>query len=346
LVSMESNKFGREGISGNHQVMSASDFRQTRMVSGKMPLSPSRESFSPSGRAANPASFRNAPSNSQRFFTRTSPGNGGTIARPANSLGNPNNTARVQPGFGAGRNSGAFNRPSSQSPSQPMNTQRTNNSPTVQSNRPGWRTFTPPQSAGSNRPSQGFGENGRSTPNNSPRSTFTPPSRPSTQTPASTFERGQTGNNNSWQHFTPRAQQPQRQELNRGFSQPTQSQPRQFQPPSSSRSGSSNSYNNSRPPLNMRQPVVTPRGGSGGYYNAPRGSYNQPRGGSGYSAPRPSYNAPRGGGGGYSAPRPSYSAPRGGGYSGGGNSRGGSSGGGGGSHNGGGGGHSSNNRSR
>jgi hypothetical protein len=49
--------------------------------------------------------------------------------------------------------------------------------------------------------------------------------------------------------------------------------------------GSSNSYN--RPPLNMRQPIVTPRGG----YYGPRGNYSAPRAGS-------SGGSSRGGGGG------------------------------------------------
>jgi hypothetical protein len=111
------------------------------------------------------------------------------------------------------------------------------------------------------------------------------------------------------------------------------------------------SDNNSRPPLNMRQPIVTPResgrpayggapyGGNRGSYSAPAPrSYSPPPS---YSAPSPSrggYSAPSPGRGGYSAPSPSrggysapspsrggYSAPRGGGYSA--PSRGGSSGG-------------------
>jgi hypothetical protein len=75
---------------------------------------------------------------------------------------------------------------------------------------------------------------------------------------------------------------------------------RQFASPNSASrggyGGSSNSYN--RSPLNMRQPIVTPRGG-----------YNESRGGNsgGYSAPRGGYS-----GGSYSAPRGNYSAPRGG----------------------------------
>jgi len=273
LVSMDSNRFGREGVSGHQQPMSESAFRQASMVSGKMPISPSRDSYSPTGRSANPSSFRNAPPASQHFFSSATRGNFATSAQGNRSLGSPNNTARV------------------------TNSPRANTSASVQSNRPGWQAFTPPQSGGGNRPSQGLSANDRSVPNESGRSTFTQPSRPSSGGPSSNGTQGsQAENRDSWQHFTPSARQPQAQEYGRGYSQHGQPQSSGFQPPtSSSRSGSSNSYSYARPPLNMRQPIVTPRGGSGGYYNASRGGYNAPR--PSYSAPRPSYSAPRGGGG-------------------------------------------------
>jgi hypothetical protein len=71
--------------------------------------------------------------------------------------------------------------------------------------------------------------------------------------------------------------------------------------------GSFNSYN--RPPLNMRQPIVTPRGGynesarggsSGGGYSAPRGNYSAPRGGSSGGGSRGSGGGSRSGGGSHS----------------------------------------------
>jgi len=301
LVSMDSNRFGRESVSG-HQRISESEFRQASMVSGKMPISPSRESYSPTGRAASASSYRNAPSASQHFFTGNNRTSAGFGSRPSGAI---NNTARVQSGFGGNRGNGSFAR----SPSSTFESARGNSSGSVQSSRPGWHSFTPPQG----------GTNSRSVTNNG-------------------YSRSNEGNS--------------------GFRSSA----------SAPRSGySSSPYNNSysRPPLNMRQPIVTPRGGSGGYYNSPRGSYTQPRGGYNssaprtyaapsynaprtYSAPRPSFNAPHGGGsgGGYSAPRPSYSAPRGGssggGYRGGGGGSRGSSGGGGHSN----GGHSSGGRSR
>ena len=307
VSSMAGNQFGRGAVSTHQGQISEASFRQASLVAGKMPVTPSRESFSPSNRAANPSSFRNAPPSSQHFSNGGSRTNAGpptgANAAGSRSFGNTNavnNSARVQSGFGGNRNAGSFERPSSQSPSQNTNSNRANPSSSVQSSRPGWKTFTPPQSAGANR-SQGFGANNHATlNNNSARGSFAPESRQSSQgAPSGTSQRGQAESRSSWQHFSP--------------------------PTSASRGSSSNSY--SRPSLNMRQPIVTSRGGSngysgprssgshnGGYYNTPRnsGSYSQPRG-ENYSAPQPTYSAPRGGG--YNAPQPTYNAPRGGSYS-------------------------------
>ena len=138
-----------------------------------------------------------------------------------------------------------------------------------------------------------------------------------------------------WQHFTPSSRGSESNGFNnRGSASPS----------SASRGGASNSY--SRPPLNMRQPIVTPRnGGSSGSspygsnsrYGVNSGGFNSSRGGA-YNAPRGTYNEPRGNsepsnrGGGSRSPHSTYSAPRG-------SSGGGSSHGGGGSHSSGGGHH-------
>ena len=276
--SMDSNHFGHGGFSAEHGI-SETDFRQASMVSGKMPLHPSRDSFGASNHAANSASFRNAPSASQHFFTNNSRVGAGFSSRGSTSF---NNNARGQSGFSGNRNVGSFNR----APSNSVESAR-GISGSVQSGRPGWHTFTPSQGGANNT-------NNRSTTND-----------------------GYSRSNE-----------------NSGFRSSA----------SAPRSGSSNSYNNSyRPPLNMRQPIVTPRGGnnygsaygrnpygnsgSRPSYNTPHsygnsGTYNAPRsfgGNSGSNAPR-SYNAPR-----------SFSTPHNSGGSGGGGNHGG-----GGSHSGGG----------
>jgi len=267
--SMDSSRFGRESVSG-HQGISESEFRQASMVSGKMPISPSRESYSPTGRAASASAYRSAPSASQHFFTGNSRTNAGFNSHTAGSF---NNASHAQSGFGENRGTGTIER-------TPANNESARGGSTgaIQSSRPGWHTFTPPQGGTNNRSYSG----------------------------------------NDYSHTN---------EGNSGFRSSA----------SAPRSGSSTSpYNNSysRPPLNMRQPIVTPRGGSGSTYNSPRGSSTQPHT---FNAPsRPTFNAPqRGSQSGGS--RPSYSAPRAGSSGGGSHNTGGSSGGhGGGGHSGGG----------
>ena len=322
ISSMQGDRFGRAAVSPRQERITPASFRQASLMTGKMPVSPARESFSPSGRAANPASFRNAPPNSQRFFSGSAARtNAGMNGRQSSSFAN----ARGGSSFGAGRNPGSVQRQSSEAPARNgfqnrggfQNSDRANVSGTVQSGRPGWRTFTPP-SGGSNTHTPAV---------NSARGNFAQPESrgPSQGRPSPGAE---TQNRGSWQHFTPPSKA-QGQGYNRGYSEPNGSGRGYQGQERSSRGGYANS--NSRPPLNMGQPVVRPRPSDN------RGGYS---GGRVYNAPRPSYSAPHGGysGGGYSAPRvynaprPSYSEPRGG-YSGGG-----SRGGGGGGYRGGGGG--------
>lgn len=309
ISSMRGGDFGHGRVPMNQEHISDASFRQSSAMTGRMPIGPSRESYSSTGRAANASAFHNMPSSSQHFFSTNRGGlNSGSATR--------GNGARPQGGFAQDRNNVRGNSP-------------------AQSSRPGWRTFTPPSSANRSGNAQSFGGNRGAVEN---------------RTPATNGAQNRGANNGGWQRFTP----PTQAQNQRNFSRPNNGPSRNNESPQSSRGGS-NSY--SRPTLNMRQPVVTPRGGSnyqnggqrGGYYSAPRGGY--PSGG--YSAPRGNESAPRGGfggggssaprggGGGYSAPRGGggggYSAPRGGDGGGGGYHGGG---GGGSSHGGGGGGHS------
>jgi hypothetical protein len=269
ISSMSSHDFGRGAVSGSQQRFNESSLRQASMVSGRMPISPSRESFSPSGRAANPSSLRSVPSSSQHFFS-------------SNSQRGGNNSFNGNRGFTGANSAGVNNNNTGSRPGS--------------FERPGEGAVTNRGSTGNaggnfNRSGQGFG---------------------GTSTTPQSETRG-------WQHFTPSSRGSESQGFyNRGSS--TQGQNHSsFEPPSSaSRGGTSNSY--SRPPLNMRQPIVTPRSGStygnGGGYNPPRSNpYNAPRGN--YSQPHNTY-------GGQAAPRSNSS--------GGGSHSGGHSGGGGGGH--------------
>jgi hypothetical protein len=267
--SMAGNEFGRGAVSRNQERISEASFRQASAMTGRMPVNPSRESFSPSGRGASPSTIRGGAAGSQHFFSSNREGFSGAANRG-------------ESGFGANR-SGSFANGSRGFEGN------TANRGSAGGNAQGWHSFTAPQ--GGNRGTGSFSQ----------------------------AERG-----NNARGYSPNASE-------RQFSSPNTASRGGY-------GGSSNSY--TRPPLNMSQPIVTPRGG---YNQSSRGTYNggsygarsgESRGYSGgsyggqsrgnYSAPR-SYSAPQGGGG-----------SRGGGYSGGGAYRGG--GGGGGSYHGGGGG--------
>ena len=61
ISSMGANEFGRGAVSAHQENVSAASFRSASLVSGRMPVSPSRESYSPSGRSANASTIRNRP---------------------------------------------------------------------------------------------------------------------------------------------------------------------------------------------------------------------------------------------------------------------------------------------
>ncbi len=201
---MNGYEFGRGAVSRNQEHVSEASFRQASVMTGRMPVTPSRESFSPAGRAANPASFRNAPSASQHFFTGGSRTNATVNSQVSRSLGGPTNTARAQSVSGANHAPGSFERPSQ---GQVTNSGRPNTSTSVQTNRPGWHTFTPPQS-GSNRSTQGPAMSNRAESVNTPRGSFASPSVSAPRSAPQSASQGanspaQAENRSSWQHFTP-----------------------------------------------------------------------------------------------------------------------------------------------
>jgi hypothetical protein len=258
MRSMNANEFGHSSVPSHQEGISAASFRQASMVTGKMPFTPGRGSYSAAGRGADPSSFRNAPSGSQRFFSSS---------RAGGSFGN--HSTREESPFGGSHNGGS----SSRSSSQGMISNRGGGSTSEQSSRSGWRTFTPPNS--SNRGTENSGWGARGGTNNSVHESSGWGSRNSAP---------DTGNRGGWGNSTP----------------PEHESQRTYQPPANSShgwyGGGSNSY--SRPPLNMRQPIVAPRGGyNNNGQQSPRGSYNAPHGGN-YSAPHQSSGGGSHGGGG------------------------------------------------
>ena len=95
------------------------------MMTGKMPVTPTHGSYSPTDRRVNPSTFRNVPSSSERFFSGSK----------ANSMPPANNLGRGPSGVGANRNNSSFEQGHS---------------------RPAWHAFTPPQPGNVNRSSPGL----------------------------------------------------------------------------------------------------------------------------------------------------------------------------------------------
>lgn len=287
--------------------------------------------------------------------------------------GNGNGNARVQgqpQGQGNFPNRGIQQPRGNQPQAQPRSFQPQSRQPESRPNG-NFRPFTPPNNSGARQPmNQPRGNPGPAQPRS-----FQPPTRQPDSRPNGNFRPFTPPNNGGARQ--PMNQPRENQAQPRSFQQQNPSRPngngsswRQFTPQQSPSGGmrENSRPENSRPQLNMRQPIAQPRGaynGGRGPYGGNSGDYGRaaenPRSMGGdrpsYSPPpsrsygsygggRPSYNPPSRsyGGGGYSAPRgesrPSYGGgggrPSYGGGGGGGRSY--SGGGGGGSRGGGGGG--------
>jgi FecR protein len=234
VSSMPSNQFGRGRVPLQQQRMDAASFRQASVMTGANPIAPSRESFRPSDRQVSPSAIPNRAAVNQRFFSSTRQGTAG------------------QPGFNRGGNTNAR---------QPQ-----------QGNvRPGFQNFGSTNSGNSNR---GSGQTSRPQQDqNQGTRGYVMPARPGNSQPSDqsrqvpTYSRGNSGNSEPSRNEYGRPQQQQNQGP-RGTvmpSRPNYSQPAEpsRQVPTYSRGNPGNSepsrneYN--RPPLNMQQPVVTPR---------------------------------------------------------------------------------------
>ena len=341
---------GREFGTGHMrpQPMSHAAFQNAHFSTGRLPVTPSRESFSASGRPAAPSTTRNVSQNQHFFSARgntvaprsVEPGrpqisnaNGRGVGRPGNSSSNSNSNNGFQRFGQSGQSRIAGVRrigPQDNSVSRPETRGNSN-----------WGSAPRPGNSGGSVPAR---NNGNS--NGGGWQRFSPmPARPSSEStrPAARPESmiGQGGSAGRPSLGRPSVDRPSpsmdRPSLGRpsmdrsGGSQYGNS--RSYSAPESRGYGSgSRGYNSqgqgysgsSRPPLNMRQPIVTPRSyGGGGYsggspYGGNRGGYS---GGGGRPAPSyggggrsaPSYG---GGGGGHSAPSGGggggHSAPSGG----------------------------------
>jgi hypothetical protein len=352
LSTVGANNFGRGPVHAT--AASAESLRTGRSMTGNLPVVPSHESLSASGKFQ-PASAAGRAGASQHFFTNHQPAahtggfsqqashvqqsiqkdghfspisaNSGAEARGAESRGN----SAAQPGNRSGGSAAGFGG----NAARPGTNGATSKSPVSTESR---------ETAGAR--SSGFADRpATSRPEGSP-TAGTNASRPS-----STL--GGAGNANE----AAGSNRANTSTSNNGF--------QRFGSNSSSSTGSrgpssAGSTSGSRAPLQMNKPIVTQRpnsvyGNSGGYGSSARAtpSYRAPSNPHGYSAPTnraPSYSAPTNRAPSYSAPRspapssraPSYHAPSSGGSHGGSShSAGGGSHSGGGHSSGGGGGHSS-----
>ncbi|HVA95150.1 MAG TPA: DUF6600 domain-containing protein [Candidatus Dormibacteraeota bacterium] len=325
ISSMRSDRFGRGRVPMQQNRFNAESFRRVSLLTGKNPISPSRESFRSSDRKVSPGAIPTQAIRNQRFFSSNArrgisgqaergPGGVNRGASPRNAQPQRNSARPGFRSFGSNNNSGNSRNTGNVNSSRgvvnrgasPRNAQPQRNSA-----RPGFRSFGSNNNSGNvnrgqapqrmSRPSQPSNQGQRNftspasrqaAPNQSSRPgfrSFTPPpaGRPQSNARGRTME----GQGRAQPQARPNS------------SQPAES-PRQYQ--NNSR-GNSNNYRYSRPPLVMQQPVVRPR------Y---QGSYSRP-------APR---SAPRGaeygrggnrGGqsrGGYSGGGSRGGSPRGGGH--------------------------------
>jgi hypothetical protein len=335
---VDAHHFGTGGVRA--QALGRGQFEHARMMGGNVPVVPGRESLHASNRAANPSTIHREAA--QHFFGRQSSAHTESFARQSEqvrqNIQHDSHSAPVQSGTRAGVNN-TMSRPGNASvenrssfggnnvPRPNAGMQVNRNAEGVRSGTSGngaanngWRTFNGNSSNGANRSigsnmpaggnnsferSQGTQGNPGVRNNNVP--------RPSNSTAPQNSDRG------GWQHFTPQPRSNMSEQSGRSSSygersSGSYSRPGQGYSGRSGYEGGSQGY--SRPPLNMRQPVVTQRSAPA---RSEGGSYRGNSGGGGYhggGGSAPSHSS--GGGGGSHG-----SGGGGGGHSGGGHSGGG-----------------------
>jgi len=337
LSTVRANEFGRGRIAA--RPVTNEMFRNAQLVRGNLPVVPNRQSLQVSGRPAAPSTIPNrqnqrffsnsrtparAPQsfereqarlqNNIRQNSRFTPITGNQTAsenrRSTTTESKPRFGAPARPGMNSTPNRSEIQRPGNAGPGnnvsgsewhrfggQPAQSRSTSNSPSPRDRAGNGSVSHAPRTAAPTNNSQprSFSDRssgpagrgtGSSTWNSTPR-----PGNDRVVTPS------HETNGRSWQKFTPMPSRPSSSgSMSRAPENNSGRSPSRSSPSASPRGYGSES----RPPLNMRQPIVTPRGGE----SYGRGSYGGSRGngGGGYSAPSPR------GGGGYSAP-----SPRGGG---------------------------------
>ena len=275
MSSMDSRSFGHGTVPAHQTGMSAGEFRNASMVSGKMPVNPGRGSYSASSREASPSTIRSTASNSQHFYSPSRNNSGGT-AQSSRGYGATSNQRNN--GYSGGNSRGNSGYSNSTRSAQPNINGANRGGASNSTARPGYRTFSPPSSSGANRGAPNTQSNTRGPTTNNPgnRGGFGSPnsaSRPYQPPNTQSNTRGPMANPGN----------------RGGFGAPNGGS-RPYQGPNSAARGGYPGGGGSRPPLNMRQPIVTPRnggnsggsrGGSGGGYRGGGGGGSHGGGGGG-----------------------------------------------------------------
>ncbi len=240
----------------NSQAVTHAQFQNARFSTGRLPVTPSRESFSASGRAAAASTTRNVSENQHFFSTRGTTSAGSTSrssasGREVSRAGS--GSSNVNANRGSERSSAGSDRGSqTRATSNAGLTARPGNSGSSSGreggSNGGWQKFSPMAPRSTSQSSRAGESTGRSS-------------------MGSSGERGSYGSSRS------------SGAEGRGYS-------------SAGRGYGSGGYGgSSRPPLNMRQPIATPRSYGGGAYGGGRsapsygGGRSAPSYGGGHSAP-------------------------------------------------------------
>jgi hypothetical protein len=314
-TSVSAHEFGTGHM--NPHAMGHGEMQNARFATGKLPVTPSRESFSASGRSAAASTVRSG-STSQHFYSSR-----GTTAAGSNHVigNNSGNSREVARRMDRPANASSMNRSGERSNTNSAMHSNTSGAREGGNSGGGWQKFSPMSSRTSSPSSGRTGEsNGRP-------STERPSSGRSSMSTGGAENRGsyRPGSSSGSTYGSSRSAGPQGRSYGapeRGYSSPSRS----YSSPSysaPSRSYSSPSYSApsrsygsegrgsyggaARPPLNMRQPIVTQR--SGGSYGGGRA----PSYGGGHSSAPSSH----GGGASHSSGGSSHGSS-GGGHSGGG----------------------------
>jgi hypothetical protein len=277
-TAVSGREFGTGHMSA--QAMTHSQFQNARFTTGRLPVTPGRESFSASGRSAAASTTRGVSQNQHFFSARgtsrgtTATGSNGRSLSNGREGGGSNlrSNAGGERGF-EGRNSGAVNRPGNSGGAMASRGSSGNSG--------GWQKFTPMAPRSSSEAGRSGASGGRESMGSQGRESV---GRESTgRESAGAENRGSYGSS-------------------RGYG----SEGRSYGSDGRSYGSVGRGYGSgsSRPPLNMRQPIVTPRSYGGGAYGG--GAYGGGRTAPGYGGARsaPSYGGgrPSYGGGGHSAP--------------------------------------------